>query len=219
MSQQINLFNPIFKQQKKYLSAVTMAQALALILIGVLAMGGYTSYRSNRLQAEANVVAGQLASAEKQLQKVEIEYAPRQRSRALEMEIKNTEAELESLQKVGDILRGGDLGNTDGYADYLRAFARQILDGIWLTGFAIHGAGTEIGLQGRALHPELVSAYINRLRREPVLQGKSFSALEMQVPQATAANPATQPSEAPAYIEFSLQSTGLSPSDAGAKGR
>lgn len=219
MSQQINLFNPIFKQQKKYLSAVTMAQALALILAGVLAMGGYTSYRSKRLQTEAKAVAGQLAAAEKQLQKVEIEYAPRQRSQALEREIKNTEAELQALQKVGDILQGGDLGNTSGYADYMRAFARQILDGIWLTGFAIHGAGAEIGLQGRAMHPELISAYINRLRREPVLQGKSFSTLEMQVPQAPAVNAGVQPAEAPSYIEFSLQSTGLSASDAGAKGR
>jgi hypothetical protein len=95
----------------------------------------------------------------------------------------------------------------------LRAFSRQILNGVWLTGFSIHGAGSEIGLQGRAMQPELVPAYISRLKREPVMQGKSFATLEMQLPladQAGKGDPATARQRVPAgYIEFSLQSSGM----------
>ena len=38
MSQQINLFNPIFLKQKKIFSAAAMAQALCVLLGGVLQM-------------------------------------------------------------------------------------------------------------------------------------------------------------------------------------
>jgi hypothetical protein len=47
------------------------------------------------------------------------------------------------------------------------------------------GAGKEIGLEGRALQPELVPGYIQRLTREAVLQGKTFGSLEIARPGAT----------------------------------
>lgn len=212
MSQQINLFNPIFREQKKYLSAVTMAQALGLILLGSVLIGGYASYRSSQLHAEAAAVDTQLKAAQERLAKVTQAFAPRQKSQALEQEIRNMEMELQSLQKVAVILNEGELGNKDGYADYFRAFARQILDGVWLTGFSLHGAGAEIELRGRALQPERIPAYINRLGKESVLQGKSFSNLEMHVPKATpdrSGTVAASQSVALGYIEFSLKSTGL----------
>lgn len=212
MSQQINLFNPVFRQQKKYLSALTIAQALGLILLGLVVLAGYVSYRSSQLTAQAAAVEAQLKAAQDQLAKVTIAFAPRQKSKELEQEIHRIEAEMQSLQKVADILQAGELGNTKGYASYFRAFSRQIVDGLWLTGFGIHGAGTEIELQGRALRPELIPVYINRLKNEQVLQGKSFSNLEMHVPQAApdrAGEAANKPAVAVNYIQFSLQSTGL----------
>lgn len=221
MSQQINLFNPIFRQQKKYLSAVTIAQALGVILLGLTLLAGYVSYRSSQLNVHAAAVEVQLKAAQDRLAKVAITFAPRQKSKELEQEIRRIEAETQSLQKVADILQVGELGNTKGYANYFRAFSRQIVDGLWLTGFGIHGAGTEIELQGRALRPELIPAYINRLKNEQVLQGKSFSNLEMHVPKAApdrAGEAANKPAVAANYIEFSLQSTGLSRQGAHAAG-
>lgn len=214
MSQQINLFNPIFRQQKKYLSVVTILQSLGLILLGGLLLSGYASYRSSRLASEAAIVDSQLTMAQTQLSRAEASYAPRPKSALLDEDIKKTEAQLKSLQAVSDILQKGELGNTKGYANYLRAFARQIVDGLWLTGFNIYGAGTEIGLSGRALRPESVPIYIGRLKSEPIMQGKAFSALKMQVPQITEAGKGgdavtTRPVSA-GYIEFNLQSTGLS---------
>lgn len=212
MSQQINLFNPIFRRQKKYFSAVTMVQALALILFGAVLLSAYGVFRSTRLGADAMTVSMQLKSVQDQMAQVDATFPVREKSKALEEQIRAMEAEMASLRKVGDILQEGRFGNTGGHAEYLRAFARQIVDGVWLTGFSIHGAGAEIVLQGRTLQPELVPAYISRLKREPILQGKSFAALQMQAPQqkrAAAAEGGAPPAAAPApaYLEFSLQST------------
>ena len=211
MSQQINLFNPIFRRQKKYLSAVTMAQALGLILLGAVLLTFYAGYRSSRLAADAAEANNQLKAVQAQLAQVTAAFPPRKKSEGLEAQIRKVEEEMVSLQKAADVLRDGQFGSTTGHAEYLRAFARQSIDGVWLTGFSIQGAGTEISLQGRALKPELVPAYINRLKREAVLQGKSFSALHMQVPRLEQVVGATEKekesvSVAAPFVEFNLQS-------------
>lgn len=212
MSQQINLFNPIFLKQKKYFSAVAMAQALGLILLGALLLSLYSRYQFSGISKAATKTATQLTLAQAQLDKVTTEYAPRQKSQSLEANVKRTQAEVQSLQQVFAALQKGEIGNRDGYSAYMRAFAHQIGDGVWLTGFTIVGAGTEMGLQGRALRPELVPAYINRLKQEPVIQGKTFSTLEIQLPQepGNAALPASAVRAAAPYVEFNLRSSGIS---------
>jgi Tfp pilus assembly protein PilN len=208
MSQQINLFNPIFLKKKKYFSTTAMAQSLGLLLLGSAMVAGYAHFQVASLGKEASVSSMQLADAQAQLAKIRAENAPRQKNQALENQVAKAEVEMQSLKQVFDILQKGDIGNTKGYSEYLRAFSRQIVDGVWLTGLSLVGAGNEIGLDGRALQPELVAAYMNRLKREPVLQGKSFGTLQMQVPKAERTgkdNPAaTKQGSLAGYIEFSL---------------
>lgn len=208
MSQQINLFNPIFLKQKKYFSALAMAQALGLILLGALLLSIYSGYQLSGIRNEATNTTAQLSLVQAQLNQVRAEYAPRQKSQALEDGVKQTAAQVQSLQQVFDTLQKGDIGNTKGYSAYLRAFSHQIVDGLWLTGFSIVGAGTEMGLQGRALRPELVPAYINRLKHESVIQGKTFSTLEMQLPQPEPRRASAHHVAAP-YVDFDLRSSGI----------
>jgi Tfp pilus assembly protein PilN len=208
MSQQINLFNPVFLKQKKYFSAIAMLQALGLLALGSALLAAYASYQASDMRDEAEVTAKQLETAQAQLARAKAEYAPRQKSQVLETQVQKAEAELQSLKQVFDVLQKGDIGNTKGYSEYLRAFSRQTIDGVWLTGLSLVGAGNEIGVQGRALQPELVPAYMTRLKREPVMQGKSFGTLEMQVPQIDQVakggpGAAKQPGLA-GYIEFHL---------------
>lgn len=213
MSQQINLFNPVFQKQKKYFSALAMAQTLGVIVAGAVALAAYGRFQLSRLDQQVATGNTQLASLQKQLEVFKAQAGARQKSKALEDEVRKREAEVKSLQLVFDILQKGEFGDTKGYSEYLRAFARQIVSGVWLTGFNISGAGAEIGLQGRSLQPDLVPIYIGRLKNEPVMQGKSFAALEMQVPQVEQAEQAGKDSVAavkrvPAkYIEFNLQSS------------
>ena len=206
MSQQINLFNPIFLKQKKYFSAVTMAQALGLILLGCGLLAAYASYEVSMLGKEAERTSAQLGAQQVQLNNANAAFAARRKNETLEGEVAKAEAEAKSLQQVFDILQKGEFGNTKGYAEYMRAFARQIVNGVWLTGFSIYGAGNEIGLQGRALQPAQVPAYLNRLKHEPVLQGKSFATLDMQSQSSSSGQDEKAPRAE--YIDFRLLSSG-----------
>ena len=209
MSQQINLFNPVFLQQKKIFSSRTMAGALLLLFVGVAAIYLYGNMRLRDLQRQADAGAAQLTQKEARLASVRAEFVPRQKSAEVQAELAEVERQLAALREVSSVLARGELGNTQGYAEYFRAFARQHVDGLWLTGVSILGAGIDIGVRGRALDPQRVPGYLNRLTLEPVMRGKAFGSLQISQGGAGGATaPATAaPSAPPPYVEFSLQST------------
>ncbi|MGV3741840.1 MAG: MSHA biogenesis protein MshI [Burkholderiaceae bacterium] len=206
MSQQINLFNPVFLKQKKYFSALAMVQALGVLIIGCALMAAYAQIQVNTLSREAANTASQLQAVQNQMTNIMAQYGPRPKSQSLELQIQKTEVEMNSVKRVFNILQRGDIGNTDGYSAYFRAFARQSMNGVWLTGLSLNGAGNKVALQGRTVQPELLPTYINRLKTEEIMRGKSFGTLEMKSPQPSGNKGATQSDAAQAseYIEFSL---------------
>jgi len=203
VSQQINLFNPVFLQQKKIFSARTMAIALLVLFAGVTAIKLYGDVRLKSLQAQADAGAAQLAQKQARLVSVTAEFAPRQKSPEVDAELAEAERQLAALRDVSGVLARGELGNTQGYAEYFRALARQHADGLWLTGVSITGAGLDIAVRGRALDPQRVPGYLNRLTTEPIMRGKAFGSL--QISQATAAQNGA--STVAPFVDFSLQTT------------
>ncbi len=210
MSQQINLFNPAFEKQKQYLSALSMAQGLGLILAAGIALNWYGARQVAELEQQAAASKAQLDAREARRAKAVIDFPARQKDPALDRALVQAEADQAALREAQHILEGGELGNTQGYADYFRAFARAKVSGLWLTGASIAGAGSQIGLQGRATQAELVPLYIAALGKEAILKGTSFARLDIAQGQAQDAN-----AVAPYYVEFNLQSV-AAPADGAA---
>lgn len=208
MSQQINLFNPELLQKKKRFSAAAMALALGVLALGVGGFGIAASTRVASLQAQADSGAAQLEKTQKRLESVSAEFRPRQEDPRLAEELAAAQGELAGLKQVAGIIERGELGDTQGYAEYFRALARQRMDGLWLTGVSIAGAGLDIGVRGRAMDPALVPGYLGRLRNERIMQGKPVGSLQIGEAAALMVVRDGKESSAPApYVEFSLQST------------
>lgn len=201
MSQQINLFNPIFVKQKTVFSGVAMARALGVLLVGLLAMAAYGKRQLATLEQQAQAAATQLAQKQARQAMVNVEFAPRQPSKELEAQLAEADTQLRALQSVSGVLARGELGNTTGYSEYYKALARQHQSGLWLTGVTV--AGGNIGIRGRALQGGMVPGYIRRLTREPVMQGKTFASLH--IAQAQLKDVGGAAGVAP-YIEFGLES-------------
>jgi len=204
--QQVNLFNPAFLPQKKVLSAPMMGVALLVLVAGIAALGISQRARTAQMQREADAGAAQLARKQARLASVNTEFAPRRKSPELDTEIAEAEARLAALRHVSGVLERGELGDTAGFAGYFKAFARQSVPGLWLTGVSI--AGNNIGLKGRTVDPAMVPGYINRLTQETLLQGKAFASLQIgQAEPVQSLGADGKPVRAPApYVEFSLQS-------------
>jgi hypothetical protein len=208
MSQQINLFNDQFEHKKQRFTARTMVLSAAVLALGLAAMGLYADLRVARLRYDAEAGAVQLDKAQKRLASVSAEFAPRASDPGLTGQLSEADSQLAALQRVSDTIKRGDLGNTKGYAEYFRALARQRVEGLWLTGVSIGGAGQDIGVRGRAMDPAMVPGFLTRLRNEPVMQGKPIGSLQIgEAPSIKVPGKDGKDDSAPApYVEFSLQS-------------
>ena len=214
MTQQINLFNPIFRKQKKYFSSAAMAQALLIITVACAFLAGDAAVRARALATQAAATDTLLSLRQQRLTIVKAEFAPRQKSAALAADIVTSQEELLMLQNAASEVKRGGFGDTVGFSPYFRAMARQRIEGLWLTDLRMTSGGTAIGIEGNALQAPLVPQYMSRLASEPVMKGKAFATLSMT---AVAPLPATRGDGAaqalpvaalPSYLKFSLQSVG-----------
>lgn len=203
MSQQINLYQPIFRKQQKKFSATAMLQATGAVAGGITLIAAYTLWQVSGLRTELRQTERQLATATKRAEDILRTLGQQPMARTMEEETADLERRIAEREKVREILRRGIFSNTEGFSGYLTAFARQHVAGVWLTGFDITGAAEQMTLTGRASDPASVPRYLQRLSAEKRLAGIEFHVFQMNRPEAEGRAPAS-------YVEF-LVKTGPGP--------
>jgi len=176
VSQQINLFNPQFLHTKKHFSAVTMVQALGLLVLGIAAFYGYALWQDRTMARQAAESARAHDMQKQQFAKASAELNPEKLEAQIDQDLKSAEAAVALRRALLSEIQSG-AGRTSAYSEYLRAFARQTVPGLWLTGIQISEAGGQLNVSGRALQADLVPVLIAQLKRETVLRGRTLEAL------------------------------------------
>ncbi len=196
---QINLFNPALLPKKQQFSSRMMLQTALILSLACSALVGWNVWRTSQLQQQQQSAASQLQTVQARLQKVQSEVPIREKNPQLETDLQYLEGQLRNMQQMQGWLQNGQRGNTDGFARYMTALARQHQDGLWLTGFEIEGAATRLDLQGRAMQPELIGQWLARLASEPVFKGRILHQVQIQRPMLEDRddNPQTAPASAP----------------------
>lgn len=199
MSGQINLFNPRFEAQTMVFGATATVRALGLLLLGCAALTLVGQYYAIEHARALAVGSARVVRAQARLDQVNLAFAPRQRSKTLAAELAGVEAKSALLRDATSAVERGELGNKVGHAGLFKALARQTTAGVWLTAIAIDGDDGAIALQGRAQDAVLVPAYLLRLGREPLLQGRRFGGMRIGPLKSGSAGTG-------AFVEFSLDS-------------
>jgi len=182
VNQQINLYQPIFRRQKKVFSAIAMLQVCGIFMVVFASIYLYGQAKLQPLQEQSTQVRAEIAKMNAQLSKMENSATAESPSKLVENEIARLSAELQKRQQIKDMLEGQTLGNTAGLSSYMSAFARQHVQGMWLTKISISNGGRNLGLQGKTLTSELLPQYLTRLAGEDVLNGMSFNVLNLSRP-------------------------------------
>ena len=207
MSQQINLFNPIFRKQKKVFAATTMLQAFLLIVVVVGVFYYSISLQSSVLEIRANETGRQLKSELQRLKLYGLGDTPAERAKALAERKKRLEASLASHAQALAAF-DSESGRAEGYTEVLRALARVSVEGVWLTRIQFAKGKGELSILGRASRPELLPAYLERLRSQEALRGREFGRLEVLRPSAAAKGDAAPGAR---VVEFMLSSAPAAP--------
>ena len=141
MSQQINLFNPQFLEKKKYFSTVAMTQALGLIVLGLAAFYGFALWQDRSLARQTGESGRAYEQQKQQFAKVSAELSPEKRETQLDQDLKSIEAAIALRHSLLRELGTGGSPGSAGYSEYLRAFARQTVQGLWLTSIQLAEGG------------------------------------------------------------------------------
>jgi uncharacterized membrane protein YciS (DUF1049 family) len=229
MSQQINLFNPLFRKQGfSFTSATAMLYGVGIAVAAGATGAVYSHYQLREAGAQAQAVEQEHKATLARFEKLTAEARQLKPNAQLEADVARLDAQLRGRQEIIETLKSGAVGNTGGFSEYMRAFSRQTVNGLWLTGFDVARGGNELAIQGRTLNADLVAAYLKQLDREKPLQGRQFAALRIgQPPTAPAAPPkvgaqsaagsaaqgqpdAKEPKPvAPRYLEFAVSTIDL----------
>lgn len=195
MSQQVNLYQPIFRKERRKFSATTMLQATALMVFGIGLMYGYTYWQVRQLRTDVAQTDKQLVNLTKRLDETTRQFGERLQSKDLQAQVQRLQQQLVEKQNLQQVLQSAQF-NTRGFSDYFVAFARQHIPGVWITGLDIVGAAEQMTLSGRSTNPELVPRYLQRLSAETRLSGIEFRSFQM------ARGTVDSKSGAVPYVEF-----------------
>ena len=179
MKQEVNLYQDIFRPQKKPLSAASIGAVLLLCLVFVTAAYAYQWLKVASLKeelAEAENRNGQLIT---EIDKLARQFPVKAKSRLLETEIIRLERELESRNAIGEALARYSLENKKAFSSVLESLARRHVDGTWLTRVSIKDGGNSLGFAGKTYASELVPIYIQQLSDETVFSNLSFNRMEL----------------------------------------
>jgi hypothetical protein len=211
MTRQINLFNPALAPRRDWLSS----RMLGLYLLGYVALLGVAyaalSVSTQALRDRHAQTLTQRDASRARLVALARAMPPQAPSDLLRGEHERLAASLTRFEQTANLIKSGKLGATQGFAEYLRAFARQSGGDVWLTGFTLrHPDAIEIA--GGATRADAVPEFIQRLAREPLFKGRGMSALDMTRPEPQAAGPAQADAKAavvapaPPHITFRIGS-------------
>ncbi|MGA2776818.1 MAG: hypothetical protein ABSF94_04620 [Steroidobacteraceae bacterium] len=183
MFQQVNLYQPIFKEEQKLFSATTIGSGLGMIAAGLVLIALYSWWQIaglNRelraIQAQGQVHAQLVAASNALFENGESE-------KALTARINSLAIELDRRQQALRYLGSGDAAAGAGFATRMEALAREQLEGLWLKGAVFTAESGRFALTGSALNAELVPLYLARLAHEPSLAGAKLDSLEIRQPK------------------------------------
>lgn len=198
MHQQINLYQPMFRKQRKLFSFTVSVRVVAIIVVAMLSLyllGTLNLERAEKdlteLKLQNELRLTQLAGISEQLKSLNGGTEVAHKIDLLEQEL---EAEKYLLEILGDVY----VQHRQGFSDYLEGFARRVVKGMWITRFDMQNGGKDVMLSGGAMVPDSVPTFIEQLAEEPRLIGTHFEILTMQ-----------RQDTGKAWVDFTLASGGF----------
>lgn len=180
MAQQINLCTPILLTEKRYLSATTLVQALALFaLVG----GGLAAYWAWSLKASTagfkkamsgNVV--ELATLKAAIQVRKAGGAPPEPALVQELQLRRVA--MGRKEALIEDLRQGLFKEGWGQSARLQLVGQTIPAQIWIT--SMRADSVQLDLTGFTLEPAELNEWVRKLSTSPLMQGQRLAALKVE---------------------------------------
>ena len=199
MSQQINLASPQLLKKRYAFGSREMAWGLGVALAAALLWAGYQYYQAEQIEAQAEALAVRQATAQAALDKLNA-AANRSVSALLTERVKSTQEQVAQREALLASISHTMETTSTGFSARLRALALSSSDGVWLNEFTFSPG--YVALKGAALKAELLTAYMDRLGKQPPFVGLKFSG--MKAVMASQASGSQQTGVVADHLDFTL---------------
>jgi Tfp pilus assembly protein PilN len=180
VSQQVNLYQPIFRKQKIIFSARTIAFITAGLLLLLVIWGLVVGQRINQLETEYQRQVAAEQRAVEQLTELQRNRPPPTDTSALEADIEALRQRAQELRaSLSSVQQHRPVSQTQ-LPERLDALARQVPRGLWLTRLTMTEPDRGLTIEGRALSSGIVPNYIEGLSSEPLIIGTGFKQVQVQ---------------------------------------
>lgn len=190
MSQQINLYQPIFRKERIVFSARTILWLAVGFGVILMVWSLLVGQRISSLEAEHERQVAAEQRAITQLAELQRNMPPSEPDAELIDRVESLEQRRNNLSESLDVLGRRLPRDQTALGERLDALARQVPEGLWLTGLEMGAGGARLSIHGRALSPRLVPDYVDALAAEPLLAGMGFR--KVRVSAATDATPGVE---------------------------
>ncbi len=163
--QQINLYQPVFRQQPKIFSAVTLLQILAAVTLLLIGIYVHAQIKIGALQRTATALGEQHEQLKAELIALQAPEST-QADQDLATEIDALQEDALEYQELLARIEQLAIRPNPGFGAFLEVLARHTLPGLWLTGIELREGG-DVELRGTARDPRLVPRYLQQLPDAP----------------------------------------------------
>lgn len=194
MKQEVNLYTEAFRPSQEWLTLDFVARVAAAALLVVAVAAGWTQYRVLQLSAEQQKLEQTQARTEEAIARLNEQLARQQRDPQLVDQVERLEERAEDRKRLVERADSVARASSEGFTPYLEGLAKQSREGLWLTGIQVNLIRDQLHLEGGTTQGQRVPDYLQRLRKEPVFEGRRFERFGIER------------SEESAFLEFDVAS-------------
>lgn len=184
-SQQINLYQPVFRKQQVQFSASSLLIVVLFMLFCLTGITAFSLWQGNQLTRINKQLSGSVSELESQIETLSSSLVKPRINKLLESELNTVQVNKQDAFKLLGLLRAQKAGSKEGFSDFFIGLARQVNQGVWLTSISISAGGQALALSGKTREPALVPELLQRLKAEPVFKGQTFQVMELKQQQET----------------------------------
>lgn len=176
--QQVNLYLPELRPRRDLVTSLRLAQVVAVMIGVMVLMSIFNVWQRASLRSDLSEMQQLLAEQTARTEQVERDVAARATDQALVGEMNARELRITQSRDLYNFMSTSNLGNLNGFSEYLMDFSRASSPGLWITGFSIVGSAEHVSLRGFAQQAAMLPDYVSRLAMgESSIKNKRFGRL------------------------------------------
>jgi len=180
MTQQVNLYSEILKQQQRKAIVTLYIAIVVFIVVMFIAFSAYLLWSVNTAETSFQNEQLILKNEQTYAEQLALQHANPAFNTQWVEDIKQWQNKINEAEKTERLIDERMRLSEKNFSDYLQALANQSDRDVWITAIHITGENRSLSIQGSTFKPEKVPQLLQRLQKDPVFKGEFFNKLVME---------------------------------------